>query len=457
MQEPRYLEKQLEVQLEKESTLYQTLMELDTKIEYLDKEIKNNVKQIRNIKRSNSWKYSSPLRKFNRQDHPSDDSYLELQANTQHLKDELHYLSLQIEKQDHKEMFNHIKKIKNSGEVFHHLGKLLKQKQENETFYLAIFKYIASLYKNEKTEYRNLVYNKLLTGMSVDNVPEMIIRSGEDQKSPSLEKIASFQASLNLRARRGQLGEVLPEWLLDSKETAYLFVDMLDVRRPRTESGNFTIKELPKKNEIVVKPVDGAGSRGVYLILDFNHIIDIKRQKTLKNWEMLKENMQEDIASGWVKQDEWLMEELVCSENHSPATDIKFYCFYGKVALILEITRVPELRYCWWTAESKRIRTGKYDEDLYKGQGVSQDEIKLASDISAKIPAPFVRIDFLRSSKGLVFGEFTPKPGNYDEFDKKTNQLLGDYYLEAEGRLTRDLLKGKQFEAYMEVENRFHN
>jgi hypothetical protein len=96
------------------------------------------------------------------------------------------------------------------------------------------------------------------------------------------------------------------------------------------------------------------------------------------------------------------------------------------------------------------VRTGKYDEDLFKGQGAIQSELDLASDISLKIPAPFIRIDFLRSDNGLVFGEFTPKPGNYDDFDEKTDKWLGDYFLEAQGRLNNDLLYGKDFSAFQQ-------
>src|SRR5699024_340527 len=134
-----------------------------------------------------------------------------------------------------------------------------------------------------------------------------------------------------------------------------------------------------------------------------------------------------------------------------PARDIKFYCFYGKVGLILEITRFPERNHCWWTVTGERVRTGKYDEDLFKGEGVSWEEIDLARNISLKIPAPFIRIDFLRSEKGLIFGEFAPKPGNYDEFDELTDKWMGDYFLEAQGRLMNDLLKGKVFQEYKEI------
>jgi hypothetical protein len=51
-----------------------------------------------------------------------------------------------------------------------------------------------------------------------------------------------------------------------------------------------------------------------------------------------------------------------------------------------------------------------------------------------------------------VFGEFAPKPGNYDEFDDETDQWLGDYYLQAEGRLTNDLINGKEFRHYKYIQ-----
>src|SRR5699024_6795768 len=136
------------------------------------------------------------------------------------------------------------------------------------------------------------------------------------------------------------------------------------------------------------------------------------------------------------------------SMDRMTGRDLKFYCFYGKVGLILEIIRYPEIRHCWWTRDFKRVTTGKYDESLFSGDAVSPEELQMIEQLSEEIPAPFVRIDFLQSENGLVFGEFTPKPGNYDDFDLKTDQLLGDYYIEAEARLIKDLLKGKTFPEY---------
>ncbi|MED4476077.1 ATP-grasp fold amidoligase family protein [Oceanobacillus caeni] len=251
MQESEQLEKQFEHEMEKEYSFLRTLMEIELKIENLDQKVKKNVKEKRNIKKSHSWRYSKPLRMF----HASENHYnLDLQADIYHLKEELRYLSLQIERQDPEQMFGYLKEAKKSGEIFQHLESLLKQKLESDTFYSAIFKYIASLYKNEKAEYRDLVYNKLLSGMSTDHVPEMIVRAGEGCDSLSLKQVASFQTSLNLRARRGQLGDSLPEKLLDKKEVAYRFVDKLGVRRPWTGNDTFPSDKIPKKKGIVIKP-----------------------------------------------------------------------------------------------------------------------------------------------------------------------------------------------------------
>src|SRR5699024_9176705 len=131
-----------------------------------------------------------------------------------------------------------------------------------------------------------------------------------------------------------------------------------------------------------------------------------------------------------------------------PARYLNFYSLYGKVGLILEIVRDPEIRHTWWTRDGKRIGTGKYDATLFAGQGVTESEIEQVERLSNAIPAPFMRIDFLQSESGLVFGEFTPKPGNYDDFDKATDAWLGDYFVQAEGRLINDLLNGKKFTEY---------
>ena len=128
-----------------------------------------------------------------------------------------------------------------------------------------------------------------------------------------------------------------------------------------------------------------------------------------------------------------------------PAPDLKFYCFYGRVGVVLEVERYPKSQYCWWSWEGARTETGKYSESLFDGAGFTQEHRALAERISAAMPLPFMRIDFLKAENRLLFGELTPRPGNFHAFNDETDRQLGDLYLEAEGRLMDDLLNGKGF------------
>src|SRR5699024_6596286 len=135
-------------------------------------------------------------------------------------------------------------------------------------------------------------------------------------------------------------------------------------------------------------------------------IFDVKHSKRIHHWEDLIQQMKLDLETEAVETDEWMIEEIIYEnrENQTLAKDFKFYCFYGQVGLILEIQREPEIRHCWWNSSMERINVDKYNESLYDGSGVSQDEIKMVEELSSNIPAPFMRIDFLRSENKLIFG-----------------------------------------------------
>ncbi|WP_096190303.1 ATP-grasp fold amidoligase family protein [Evansella halocellulosilytica] len=343
-----------------------------------------------------------------------------------------------------------VKGAEESGEILNVLDKLIIQKSYNEEKYEAALKYAAKLYMNRETQLKTRVYNSVIKGLKIEEIPEFIVRLTEETDELSLNDVSSFKANLSQRSRMRQFDRQLPEWILDNKVNAYSFIDILNIKRPWVSENSYEFKEIPKKAGIVIKPASGAGARGVYLILGLDKMIDVKRGQTLHSWEELDFFVKEDLSTGWVNKDEWIIEELVIEDNESkiPARDLKFYCFYGRVALVLEIIRYPNVKYCWWTSTGERIKTGKYDGKLFDGNGVPHDQIKLVETISKEIPSPFIRIDFLNGSNGMVFGEFTPKPGNYDQFNSKIDKLLGDYFIEAEARLRKDFINGKRFLAF---------
>jgi len=445
-----------------EQELMEKIITKNEEINKANKDIQSNEKQMKNIQKSKTWQYSRGLRKFKGQTKPDDRRELEnmLEATQQELyktKEKLEAIQLDDRALNSYQISQLVKEAKDEAEIIPFLNRTLEAMKKHEKNYQEALYYVARNFMNENIDHKNFIYSKVLSGLKIEAIPEMIVRAGlTEENAIPLKQAASFRASLAIRIREKQLAGNPPEWLLDDKQDAYHFVDQLKIKRPWISTENYTISNLPQKEGIVIKPADGAGSRGVYLIHGFHDIVDLKRQSHLSSWEELLSNMNKDLESKSVEQDKWMMEELIYEKKSEkrPASDIKFYCFYGKIGLILEISRYPELMYAWWTATGERVRTGKYDGDLFKGNGVTKAEIELAENISKEVPAPFIRIDFLRSEKELVFGEFTPKPGNYDEFDEATDRWLGDLFLEAQGRLTNDLLNGKDFAQYKSLKTR---
>ncbi|GGC85445.1 hypothetical protein GCM10007216_15210 [Thalassobacillus devorans] len=441
------------------------MIQVEAEVAKKEQELKQNQKETKQLQQSKAWKYTAPLRKAQTlvsrvtgRTNEADKQQIHIEQETnQELREELEIIKEQLAEAmlDDRQMKSHqilkvAKEQKQDGKLLDYITKMVQQKHRHETNYNEALRYAARTWMNEKQEYRKLAYREVLEGFSIEDIPEFLIREGLNNQPISLAPAASYRASLNMRMRKLQLTGSLPEMLLDNKQTAYKFMKQMNVRIPWATEETYRAEDVPEETGFVIKPANGAGSRGVYLVHTFDDIIDVKRSKKLESWDKLKDAMDQDLQSGWVEEDSWYLEELILEnkEKKIPASDIKFYCFYGKVGLILEITRYPEVKYCWWTADGERVKTGKYEDDPYQGKGVTAAEIELAADISTEIPAPFIRIDFLKSEKGLVFGEFTPKPGNYDEFDEQTDRRLGDLFLEAESRLTEDLLAGKKFSEY---------
>lgn len=436
----------------------ETIITKEAQLAKLEREIKQHEKRIRAIETSKTWRYSKLLKKFPISPNGQDDTeavLASLQNELMETREQLHHIQLDDRYLNSYRIAKLVREAKDHAEIIPLLNRVLEQKEKHERNYNDALQFIARHYMNDDPDTRNFIHSRVLEGLKIEDIPEIVVRSGLAEEDPiPLKQAASFRASLTMRMRKKQLGGFLPEWLLDDKLSAYQFVDALEVKRPWTSEEIYPLEELPKKEKIAIKPVDGAGSRGVYLIYSFRDIVDIKRQKKLSSWEELLESMKQDLDTGSVASDEWLIEELIVGDARDsiPANDIKFYCFYGKVGLVLEINRYPELMYAWWTRSGERLRTGKYDGYLFRGDGVTEKEIALAESISKEIPAPFIRIDFLRSADGLVFGEFTPKPGNYDEFSNETDQRLGDLFLEAEARLEEDLYNGKPFTRFRQFQ-----
>lgn len=436
------------------------IMQLDEAITQTNKNIQIHEKEIRKIETSHTWKSSKAYRllkdKLSNNEKVENEQLreviIQLEQALFEAENQLARLQVRDTSLTKQAIQQKLRDMKDEGRLLEYIDTFINDKKDLQTNYREALIYAARLYMQAETTDKHVLYEKILTSLTIEEIPEFIVREGLIEESMPIQQAASFRGSLSMRMRKTQLQGSLPEWPLDDKQHAYSFVNHLNIATPTVEHAVYSLETIPYMNEIVIKPADGAGARGVYLVHTEEDIYDVKNTKGLSSWSQLLENMQKDLYTGAVSEDKWIVEPLVY-ENRAekiPARDMKFYCFYGKVGIILEIVRDPEIRQCWWSVDGDRLKTGKYEESLFHGLGVTEEQIQVAEQLSSEIPVPFIRIDFLLGEEGLVFGEFTPKPGNYDEFNQETDQFLGDYFLDAEARLVDDLLQGKQFLAYKE-------
>ena len=254
---------------------------------------------------------------------------------------------------------------------------------------------------------------------------------------------ASFTALLGERTTKKVLSpNKLPEWHLNNKLVAHHFAAAAGCRAPKNYQQRISCQEITIKPGSVIKPYQGASSSGVFFVHGKNNIVE-KQTGSVLNQTQLRRALQA------YEDDRWIVEELIAGPNGQHPRDLKFYCFYGQVVLVLE--KSPDNTYCFWDASGQVYDTGKYQpEDCFDGQVFTNKQLEQAAQLCQEIPTPFIRIDFLDpgGQKDLVFGEFTPRPGGYARVNRQTDTLLGNAFLDAERRLFDDLLAGKDFTVY---------
>lgn len=285
-----------------------------------------------------------------------------------------------------------------------------------------------------------------LEGLDPSEVPDALMQQVIAARADA-GALSSFRALLTVRRRQFQLGPFKTERYVDTKDGGRDFARACGVPVPQLIRDDLTIGDIRPEPGFVYKPVSSTGGNGVILFFAHDRIYLPKPKIWASSWKEALKDVRKRMRSGAVKLDRWIQEELVgdVADPLLPARDLKFYMFYGKTGLVLETTRFGAVRRCWWNGAREIVRTGKYEDAAFAGLGYTREQEEMAMRISSEIPAPFMRVDFLNGARGAVFGEMGAKPGHYEAFDDATDRALGDLFLEADGRLTADLLAGKDF------------
>lgn len=324
-------------------------------------------------------------------------------------------------------------------------------------------RYYDKLLESKILKYNHEFYDKAIevisSAIKKDHISYSMLRKF-NRKPCSISAAISFRDIIIENREKRFIG--CPDYasILDQKDIAYKFADLIGVRRPATASATYKFKEIaPQEGPVVIKPVDSTGAMGVYLIFNKYKILSVRENLFLDRWQDLEKDVHCKIEGDrsrdrkYFRNDEWLIEEMVINRRKAllPPTDLKFYCFYGEIALVLEIEHNPSKQFCWWDENMSLVSTGKYETKKFRGLGFTDEDLKVVKNFSLQLPWPFVRLDMLKGFDGLFFGEATYYPGNYHLFNIRWNRVLGEAYHKAQARMMTDLINGKQFKAYKQL------
>lgn len=275
------------------------------------------------------------------------------------------------------------------------------------------------------------------------------------RKTGQLTHAASIRTSLMLRARKAVLMSktACPEYVVQDKEMAFAFADILGVRRPKLFKAQQRIEDIQYRSGLALKPPKGSASNGVYLLRDEKTAIDVRRGIALPNRRAIRDAMRDDVLQKRIPLEVWNVEELVRDDSTPSglANDWNFHCFYGEIVRMGHIQRYPQKLNHGIDHNGEPARWHQLDQSIPHDPTPRTPPpafLKLAKRISLALPAPYIRVDLLTSNEGPVLMELTARPGVLHLFDRTTDQALGEALLRAEARLEADLLAGKEFKAY---------
>ncbi|MBE0398960.1 ATP-grasp fold amidoligase family protein [Halomonas sp. AOP12-C2-37] len=306
--------------------------------------------------------------------------------------------------------------------------------------------------------YNRKQLNTLVSLAHPRQISHIMLRHIERRKL-SVKRALSFHTIMMQESEERRIGSPVLGWQLDEKTKAYNFADSIGLRRPDCNNQTYTFDEIEKPTKpMVLKPVKSTGARGVAFFYSDNDIVLLRDKKKFSSWEdfcgYTKKYVLKNDENFQGIRDKWMLEELILEskENKTPGRDLKFYTFYGKVVFVLEIVRGEKVRHCFWSRDGERLAdTGKYIGDDWVGEGIALSQIESVEEVSLKIPVPFMRIDMLKSEGEMVLGEFTPRPGQWDEFTEDYDRWLGEEHTKARSRILQDLIQGKKFTEFAEL------
>lgn len=236
-----------------------------------------------------------------------------------------------------------------------------------------------------------------------------------------------------------------PLMAINDKYRAYEFADLHGIDHPKVYSAWRSIDEVDWSalpDAFVLKTRWGSSNTGVKALVrqEDGQYFDLMRSRAWTVDEILadqaaKEARERVSRSGFV-------EELILKGEGEIADDWKFYCFHGQVGLSMQRDLrgsgdMSNWRFKFRDRDWNDLGQIKFVDRLdprLKSPNDPRALLDLAEHLSALIKRPFIRIDLFESNRGPLLGEFTPAPGPPEVFAPEIDQMLGEFWEDAEAR-----------------------
>lgn len=317
--------------------------------------------------------------------------------------------------------------------------------------------------RSTMSEQDRVLYESAISHLSIDELSHPdLVAIARIQRRPIVHADSLFR-SIVVRRRKKQLGPVPEKYLGIGKENDQLLADVLGVKTPTTfYTGTFHSIPHNLRTDVVLKPMTSSDSIGAFYIFNETSIFSIQHSTRLSNWQELSGAIVAEFGEGSLENLVFEIQELIYEDDGQPARDLKFYTFYGKIGLILEAVRYPFRQYAYFNEDLTRAICGRDHEPLFRDKSrtitdkghITEENLEKVRWMSAQIPVPFMRIDFLNAQPEMAFVELSSAPGMSHSWNDAYDRLMGKHYNEAEIRLVNDLVGGKQFEGFQEFAHR---
>lgn len=243
---------------------------------------------------------------------------------------------------------------------------------------------------------------------------------------------------LDRHARWSRLGR--PEWLKPTigKQAGQDYVESLGYSVPQVYATYDHISKLPSLSSLppnfVLKPVYGHSSNHVFIMKNGINLFDGKKYS---DNEIIS-----DVAGR--ENGPFFLEELLENYDGTPGIplDYKFYCFGTEMVFLHVIQRNSasnrSLNKHWfltedWSPLHMRIKKLESAEPkMPEKPPFFTEMLQMAQSLGGGLNA-FMRVDLYATTRGPVFGEFTPFPNKGRGYTPEADAWLGSLWRGVEG------------------------